>query len=72
MIIVPTDTPGFDLVRNINIMGHGGEDYFSHAEIRAARLLTLHTAWKIEQVVRKRPFVTSSISGTRWPSRRSE
>ena len=33
MIIVPTDTPGFDLIRNINIMGHAGEDYFSHAEI---------------------------------------
>ena len=33
MIIVPTDTPGFDLVRNINIMGHAGDDYFSHAEI---------------------------------------
>jgi acyl-CoA dehydrogenase len=33
MIIVPTDTPGFDLVRNINVMGHMGEGYFSHAEI---------------------------------------
>jgi alkylation response protein AidB-like acyl-CoA dehydrogenase len=33
MIIVPTDTPGFDLVRNIRVMGHTGEDYFSHAEI---------------------------------------
>jgi acyl-CoA dehydrogenase len=33
MIIVPTDTPGFDLVRNINIMGHAGEGYFSHSEI---------------------------------------
>jgi alkylation response protein AidB-like acyl-CoA dehydrogenase len=33
MIIVPTDTPGFDLVRNINVMGHTGDDYFSHAEI---------------------------------------
>jgi len=33
MIIVPTDTPGFDLIRNINIMGHAGDDYFSHAEI---------------------------------------
>jgi acyl-CoA dehydrogenase len=33
MIIVPTDTPGFDLVRNINVMGHAGDDYFSHAEI---------------------------------------
>jgi alkylation response protein AidB-like acyl-CoA dehydrogenase len=33
MIIVPTATPGFDLVRNISVMGHVGEDYFSHAEI---------------------------------------
>ena len=33
MIIVPTDTPGFDLVRNINVMGHTGEDWASHAEI---------------------------------------
>jgi alkylation response protein AidB-like acyl-CoA dehydrogenase len=33
MIIVPCDTPGFDLVRNINVMGHTGDDYFSHAEI---------------------------------------
>ncbi|MBW2355543.1 MAG: acyl-CoA dehydrogenase family protein [Deltaproteobacteria bacterium] len=33
MIIVPTDTPGFNLVRNIPVMGHSGEDYFSHAEI---------------------------------------
>jgi alkylation response protein AidB-like acyl-CoA dehydrogenase len=33
MIIVPNDTPGFNLVRNIPVMGHAGEDYFSHAEI---------------------------------------
>ena len=33
MIIVPTDTPGFNLVRNISVMGHAGSDYFSHAEI---------------------------------------
>ncbi len=33
MIIVPTDTPGFNLVRNIPVMGHEGNDYFSHAEI---------------------------------------
>jgi len=33
MIIVPTDTPGFNLVRNIPVMGHTGEDHFSHAEI---------------------------------------
>jgi acyl-CoA dehydrogenase len=33
MIIVPTDTPGFNLVRNISIMGHVGSDWHSHAEI---------------------------------------
>ncbi len=33
MIIVPTDTPGFDLVRNIAVMGHAGDGWFSHAEI---------------------------------------
>jgi alkylation response protein AidB-like acyl-CoA dehydrogenase len=33
MLIVPTDTPGFDRVRNIRVMGHAGEGYFSHAEI---------------------------------------
>jgi len=32
-IIVPTDTPGFNLVRNISIMGHEGSDWHSHAEI---------------------------------------
>lgn len=33
MIIVPTNTPGFNLVRNIPIMGHAGSDYYSHGEI---------------------------------------
>ena len=33
MIIVPTDTKGFNLVRNIPVMGHEGSDYSSHAEI---------------------------------------
>lgn len=33
MIIVPTDTPGFNLVRNIPVMGHAGMDYASHGEI---------------------------------------
>jgi alkylation response protein AidB-like acyl-CoA dehydrogenase len=34
MIIVPTDTPGFDRVRNIKIMGEPGAGWASHAEIR--------------------------------------
>lgn len=34
MIIVPTDTEGFELVRNIPIMGDEGSGYHSHAEIR--------------------------------------
>ncbi len=33
MIIVPIDTPGFNLVRNIPVMGHVGDDYASHSEI---------------------------------------
>ena len=33
MIIVPTDTPGFNLVRNIPVMGHAGSDWAGHSEI---------------------------------------
>ncbi|MFO7962362.1 MAG: acyl-CoA dehydrogenase family protein [Desulfobacterales bacterium] len=33
MIIVPTDTPGFNLVRNVSVMGHVGRGYGTHAEI---------------------------------------
>ncbi len=33
MIIGPTDAPGFNLVRNIPVMGHSGSDYASHGEI---------------------------------------
>jgi alkylation response protein AidB-like acyl-CoA dehydrogenase len=34
MVLVPLENPGFQLVRNISIMGEAGEDYFSHAEVR--------------------------------------
>jgi acyl-CoA dehydrogenase len=34
MIIVPCDTPGFERVRNIPVMGHAGEGWPTHAEIR--------------------------------------
>ncbi|MBN1635139.1 MAG: acyl-CoA dehydrogenase family protein [Deltaproteobacteria bacterium] len=33
MIIVPTDTPGFNQVRNIPVMGEAGTDYNGHGEI---------------------------------------
>ena len=33
MIIIPTDTKGFNRIRNIPVMGHEGSDYFSHGEI---------------------------------------
>ena len=33
MIIVPTDTPGFNLVRNVSVMGHSGSGHASHAEV---------------------------------------
>jgi alkylation response protein AidB-like acyl-CoA dehydrogenase len=36
MILVPTDTPGFEIVRNVPVMGHAGEGWQSHAEIRYA------------------------------------
>jgi acyl-CoA dehydrogenase len=34
MILVPFSTPGYELVRNISIMGDAGEDYMSHGEIK--------------------------------------
>ena len=33
MLIVPTDTPGFNRVRNIPVMGHEGSGWASHSEI---------------------------------------
>ena len=33
MIIVPTDTEGFELLQNISVMGHRGSDYATHAEV---------------------------------------
>ena len=33
-IIVPLDTPGFSIVENISCMGHRGEGWDSHAEVR--------------------------------------
>jgi acyl-CoA dehydrogenase len=34
MLLVPMDTPGVTLVRNIRVMGDPGEDWASHAELR--------------------------------------
>ena len=33
MIIVPTDTPGFIIERNIPVFGEAGEGWFSHSEV---------------------------------------
>jgi alkylation response protein AidB-like acyl-CoA dehydrogenase len=33
-IIVPTNNPGFQIVRNTSVMGESGSDYASHAEVR--------------------------------------
>jgi acyl-CoA dehydrogenase len=33
-IIVPTDTPGFEIVQNLPVMGERGEGWMSHAEVR--------------------------------------
>jgi alkylation response protein AidB-like acyl-CoA dehydrogenase len=32
-IIVPTSTPGFNLIRNVSVMGHAGDGWPSHSEI---------------------------------------
>lgn len=32
-ILVPTDTPGFELVRNVSVLGHAGDGWASHGEI---------------------------------------
>jgi alkylation response protein AidB-like acyl-CoA dehydrogenase len=37
-IIVPTNSPGFRLVRNIPVMGHAGSGWGSHAEIEYDRV----------------------------------
>jgi acyl-CoA dehydrogenase len=34
MIIVPTDTPGYELVRRISVMGHEGRGWGTHCETR--------------------------------------
>ena len=34
MILAPTNAPGFELVRNLPIMGHTGEGWHSHAEVK--------------------------------------
>jgi alkylation response protein AidB-like acyl-CoA dehydrogenase len=33
MILVPTDTPGFNLVRYVSVMGHTGSGHASHGEV---------------------------------------
>jgi len=33
LILVPTDTPGFERIGNLSVMGDRGSDYASHAEI---------------------------------------
>lgn len=34
MILVPIPTEGYELIRNIPVMGEAGEDYLSHGEVR--------------------------------------
>jgi len=33
-ILVPTDTPGFEIVQNLAVMGERGEGWMTHAEVR--------------------------------------
>jgi len=34
LLLVPTDAPGWELVRNVGVMGHPGDGWASHGEIR--------------------------------------
>ena len=36
LFVVPTDAPGFRLVRNVPVMGHPGEGWLSHGELELA------------------------------------
>ncbi len=36
LFLVPTDTPGFRLLRNVPVMGHAGEGWPSHGEVELA------------------------------------
>ncbi|MCB0031920.1 MAG: acyl-CoA dehydrogenase family protein, partial [Anaerolineales bacterium] len=33
-ILVPLDSPGYELVRNVPIMGEAGDDWLTHGEVR--------------------------------------
>ena len=37
LIIVPADTPGVEVVRNIEVFGHAGRGWNSHSEVRFAQ-----------------------------------
>ena len=51
MFVVPTDNPGFELVRNIPVMGEEGENYTSHAETKFTdcRIPSTHLIGEIGQ-----------------------
>ena len=38
LIIVPADTPGVEVVRNIEVFGHAGRGWNSHSEVRFANV----------------------------------
>jgi len=45
MILVPTDTPGYELIGNLSVMGERGGDWASHGEVayHGARVPLAHT-----------------------------
>ena len=51
MFVVPTDNPGYELVRNIPVMGDEGENYTSHAETKFTdcRIPSTHLIGEIGQ-----------------------
>ena len=66
MIIVPADTPGFHLVRNISIMGEAGGGYLSHAEIEYDNCRV-----PLTNIIGKAGSGISTGPGTAWPGKDS-
>lgn len=65
LFVVPTDTPGFTLVRNIPVMGHVSEGWASHGEVelRSARSAARPPKWsngsrKARNLSRRAPSTT--------------
>ena len=79
MIVVPADTPGFEMVRAIPVLGHAGRGWGTHCEVRytGVRVPVANTlgergdAFRIAQSGSGRGGSTTSCAGSDRCSARS-